>query len=175
MVDSAKEGWGTEPDPHEYSLERVYKAAADRRGHSQPIQARMDTEIVGSLAELIASRLIPDYGTVSDFIRDAIYHRLHYWQEKIAQGWSPRLSAAMALMEIDARHNTLMSHRKVIDDANTLLTRAVQEADLDMLGDAISFTRLAGQEFGQPWKERLDQIAAQAEDHERRLRNLRKL
>ena len=49
--------------------------ASDKNGHSIPVSFRALPEITGRLEALIQEKVFP-YSTSSDFIRDAIFHRL---------------------------------------------------------------------------------------------------
>ena len=76
------EDWKTEA-PSSYREDKFYTQASDEKGHSVPIHIRIPPDIYRRIEEVVSSRTIPDYKTMSDLVRDAIHHRLNYLAQKL--------------------------------------------------------------------------------------------
>jgi hypothetical protein len=74
-------------DADTYSPDKVYTRATEKRtGRASTLRYTRDTippHVRGGMGALIASQRVP-YKTFSDFVRDSIVHRLHYWSERVA-------------------------------------------------------------------------------------------
>lgn len=75
-------GQPAEPDPWglddpAYDTHTFYTAAG---ADSESVRVRVNNKYLSIVGNLVASREIPDYKTTADFVRDAIYHRLYYYQ-----------------------------------------------------------------------------------------------
>lgn len=169
------EGWGTESGAEEYSPDKVYAAASDKRGHNERATVRCPPELLAGIAVAVGKRSLPEYDSVSDFIRDAMYHRLHYWQERLGQDFDPGLTTLMMHMELDQQQSELQARRETVKKADSLVQAAITESDLMALDNGITFARRFAEKLGQPWKQELDAIAERGEEAERRMRKLRRL
>lgn len=65
----------------EYSADRFYTDATDKHGVSAKMQITIPPSLHGEISELIASRNVPNYRTMADFGRDAVFHRLKYLEQ----------------------------------------------------------------------------------------------
>jgi len=92
--------WETE-DPG-YSEDRFYTFAKDNQGHSTQINTRFADYIVAAIAEIVQSKEIPEYATAQDFIRDSVYHRIH-WTSKNRYRKLSRLLPVMASIQESER------------------------------------------------------------------------
>lgn len=72
--------WQTEP-ADDYSPDRFYTRATDKKGHSETVHLKIPPELASAIAHIVQSRAIPEYRTSQDMIRDAIFHRLRYLRE----------------------------------------------------------------------------------------------
>lgn len=87
-----------------YARTHFYTAGTDKRGHSERLVARVPPTVMGEVAHLVQSGLIPEYRTAADFVRDAIHHRLHDIETMItAEGWKPRASIERVLAQLRYR------------------------------------------------------------------------
>lgn len=101
-------------DP-EYAVEKFYTSSVDRMGHSAFAKLRYPTYLQSLLESLIASREIPDYKTVSDIFRDALYHRLRYIQK-----FSPTLEKSPALALAIRQAEEMRSEEQLLVVLNSL-------------------------------------------------------
>lgn len=60
-----------------YDPDAFYTEGRDKQGGGENIQARIPPQVHGSIAALIQSGKIPQYRTMSDFVRNAVVHQLH--------------------------------------------------------------------------------------------------
>lgn len=157
----------------QYSPERIYTKSTDGRGHSERATVNLPPDLLAGLGRMIASKLIPEYRTTADFVRDSVMHRLKFWEDRIEHGWEPALTSARALEEIESRKAELMGRRSAIKALEELVTYAVEERDLTMLSTATDSARHYAEVFGKPWADELEEIATRAEKNARDLRALR--
>lgn len=78
--------WDTTRDAADYDPHEFYTRATNKHDHSVPVSVRLDPTIAGELNALIAGKTIPHYRTISDAIRDAIHHRLHFITHELNVG-----------------------------------------------------------------------------------------
>ena len=69
-----------------YSRERFYTHSTDKHGHKTTVRASVPPELLRQISKIVASGVIPEYGTAGDFVRDAVFHRLHEIGEKLNDG-----------------------------------------------------------------------------------------
>src|SRR3990167_1708695 len=74
------------PDPQQepdYHPDKFYVSASDSRGHNQPLQVYIPPQVHAMIRGLIESKEFP-FRSNSDFVRDAIRHRLQYLQSRLS-------------------------------------------------------------------------------------------
>lgn len=102
-----------------YSRDRYYTHSTDQHGHKTTVRANVPPDMMRRIAIIVASRAIPEYGTSSDFVRDAVFHRLHEVGEKIADIDTTRtVDMAAALDDLrayDAREQEELEIAKTLD------------------------------------------------------------
>lgn len=71
--------WGDveEPDDH-YQADTFYTTSTDKKGHSAQVRTSIPPEMHSQIKRLIESGDFPMYQTMGDFVRDAIFHRVHW-------------------------------------------------------------------------------------------------
>ena len=72
-----RDGWETE-SASSYSEEKLYSSWGMEGGSSVNINAKIPNVLKRKIDEMIASGKT-GYGTFSDVVRDALYHRSHWW------------------------------------------------------------------------------------------------
>lgn len=65
----------------EYSPEVIHVRASDQDGHSWKGRIQLPKGWPGWIEAIIEDPRFPEYRTTADFIRDAVFHRLHYWAD----------------------------------------------------------------------------------------------
>lgn len=86
-----------------YDPNHFYTEASDKSGRGDPVNARIPPQIAGTIAALVQSGKVPEYRTQSDFIRDAVVHRLHTIGEKVESGDIVRVVNLVALLNDEIR------------------------------------------------------------------------
>lgn len=81
-----------------YNPDKYYTEASDKSGRGDPINARIPPQIGSSIAALVQSGVVSEYRTLSDFVRDAVVHRLHTIGEKIQSGEIQRRVNMVAML-----------------------------------------------------------------------------
>lgn len=67
----------------DYDEQEFYCRSVNKHDHSVVVNARMDPAVAGQIDALVSSGMIGHYRTKSDFIRDAIIHRLWFVSNKL--------------------------------------------------------------------------------------------
>ena len=129
-----------------YDPDAFYTEASDKKGRGEPVQARVPPQIAGGIAALVQSGKIPQYQTMSDFVRNAIVHQLHKDAERTRDEGLRRVVTMVTLLNreiamqredddyaklmslIDAHHTNLLTHHR-IDDAHQYVKTRLTEID----------------------------------------------
>lgn len=61
----------------EYSRSEFYCKSRDKGGEHWPLRVHFPEQVINAISVIVAGKEIPDYRTSSDFVRDAVVHRLH--------------------------------------------------------------------------------------------------
>lgn len=105
-----------------YSLEKFYTASRDKKGHDTTIRISLPHSVMDGIARMVAQRVIPEYRTPPDVLRDALVHRLQWLGENFDDLEISELAEILA-METEAQE--LMRRREavrsIIDDYDTAL------------------------------------------------------
>ena len=64
-------------DPTEYNIDDIWRGSADKQGHSAYVRVPVPKHWAGQMNAITQSDLF-EYKSQQDFVRDAIYHRLHW-------------------------------------------------------------------------------------------------
>jgi len=81
--DLLKEQIHLECELSQYDPDFIYTKSADKRGHGESVKAtRLPADDVHLMSMVVDDGKTP-YKTISDFLRDCIYHRLCYWKPKL--------------------------------------------------------------------------------------------
>lgn len=142
-----------------YDPDKFYTEASDKTGRGEPSTVRLPAQVGGSIAALVQSAKIPEYRTQSDFIRDAVVHRLQSIGEKIDSKEIVRTVHLVTLM------NQEISHERDKDDYNALMN-LIEQRHMDYSSQSMD-------KANSYIKDRLTEIDAipddYQEDYERRL------
>ena len=110
-----------------YSLANFYTSATDAKGGSVHENFRLQAWISESIAQLVASRQIPQYKTKADFFRDAMVHRLSYLEKergiRSANTTLRRLLANDVLLREEEMMQSLDAQLKSLEDRMAFLIR----------------------------------------------------
>ncbi len=79
----------------DYDEQEFYCRSVNKHDHSVVVNARMDPAVAGQIDALVSSGMIGHYRTKSDFVRDAIIHRLWFVSNKLE--YTEELKAMLAV------------------------------------------------------------------------------
>jgi hypothetical protein len=123
--------WATEIEDilSSYSGDRYYLKAADERGHSAMLHARVQPWVVAAIEEVTCNKEFP-YRTISDFVRDAIVHRLHYVMKEFpvpeVEHNLKQLARMQRILSFAEAH---LEHLKFLDRTQDLVSELMSKGD----------------------------------------------
>lgn len=132
--DEAKEEPVARDDLHDdaYDPNEIYLGGAkDQQGHSTNIRAKIPDNWAGSIAEVVGSDDWPEYRTMTDFYRDAIYHRMRWASRHRNRQISPRAKTLIALAQADAA----IAYAALIRETNENLVRGAERILANLVSD----------------------------------------
>lgn len=129
--------WTTVAGP-QYDISKYYMKSTDGHGHGSPANAKISTGLHGEISALIATRKLP-YKTISDFMRDAAFHRARYLAHQFKLGKLQSLTDVdLATQFFEAEEDTNNRQRALVDKIERNLAAAAADGDwarLDALLD----------------------------------------
>lgn len=146
--------WATDAAANGYSREKFYTVSTNKKGFTSSIRVNVPPDVLSSIGALVASKDIPDYRTLQDFLRDALVHRLHDVNDMIAGDFlhnATKMFLRMAEAERAAEHraaiNRLIEMRRMLVKEEKS-PRRMREAltqlqeDIEMMDDSFDSDRL---------------------------------
>lgn len=114
-------------DPNEFYIR------SEKKGQSQSVTLRIVPELARSIAVTVQSGQYP-YETNSDFIRDAIVHRMYWLAEHHGDIELERfVKIEMALARVDRREREVKANAKLVDGMKSLASIAIDAGDWEAL------------------------------------------
>lgn len=109
-------------DKQPYDIDSFYTYGGS--GSSSTSQRyRINDETLNLCAVLVASKQIPDYKTTADIVRDAVFHRLHYVQERLEDPeFKSKFDYIRNLIETDEEFQVMKSLDRFISECQDLLS-----------------------------------------------------
>lgn len=121
------DGWGLD-DGLDYDPNKFYLSSRDKDKESMTITANVSRSLLGELDAIIHTRKVP-YRTKQDFIRDALYHRMHFINEYM-NGGNPQmervLSAVLAKADAERRIWEMEQYEEALARIEESFTMAVK-------------------------------------------------
>lgn len=154
-----------------YDEEEIYAGGSkDAQGHSTNMRTHIPDPWMAAIGELISSPDWPEYKTSQHFIRDAIFHRLHWSLRQGKRKTSERVKRLVALSRLQAETNYRAMEREAFQELITDLRQAFRDAHAD--GDNMGLRELLKEteahldDMPQPYR---DQIRDEIISWDRRL------
>jgi len=124
---------------NEYDVDKVWTSSQDQHGHSVQNRVNYPKSWAGQVAELVHSREWPEYRSPQDFVRDAIYHRLH-WAHNSQRTTDPELAAVLAESAIESMLDPFLS----ASDQYSRVEKRIEEAGGLAIshGDQVAFQKV---------------------------------
>lgn len=115
-----------------YSPESIYTRATDGNGHDAVLYLKVSPALMGEIQRLVQSRVIPQYRTHSDVVRDALVHRLRYLTDEYPGSTNlAALEVEQRQAELDRLASERASWRKLLTDLEAQLTELIGQNELD--------------------------------------------
>lgn len=114
---------------------------------------------------LIASGIVPTIKTFGDFARDAIAHRLHYWEEHVKDtpaDLGPMLAVMRWRQVLADKAGYAKEMREGVDEFQRLLLDAQSDRDANQLAALIRETEEQLDDFEEPYHSRIKTLTEQA-------------
>lgn len=138
-VEPLFDAWDVD-DPKSYSIDKIYTEAIDKKHNTgEPMRAKVRTSHVEMMSMIVAKEWVPEYHTTQDFIRDAIYHRMQYWSERISDGELRRVvteeGGRMAMIRFDQQ---IATSEDFVTSSRRVLERAARTGDTGVMENALT-------------------------------------
>lgn len=157
-----------------YDPNDVYMGGAkDSQGHSTNIRAHIPDTWTGMISEIVASPDWPEYQTLQDFYRDAIYHRMRWAQRQHGRSQNPRVRTLMAIINSQASLQYASTVRTAAEEqvqaAGRTLAEMVADGNVIAIRETIKELEANLTDLPEPWRTRL---ATELETWERRISSM---
>lgn len=153
-----------------YDPNQVYIGGSkDTQGHSTNIRAKIPDTWMGSIGEIVNSNDWPEYRTVQDFYRDAIYHRMRWATRQPDRSTSVRVAKLIAIARgqaaIDYADMLMRSSQEFVENASKTLAALVANGNQLALREAMKEMENVLDELEEPYR---DELRRTIETYERR-------
>lgn len=153
-VSKARKAWLTEASD-EYSPGQFHVRATNAYDHSNSHRLHLPRELDGMAQEIVA--MVPAYRSVSDLIRDAIYHRVHYLSGRglnnpLVLRW---LELEKGQAAIERAKTEVEMHKSIVEEARVTIEQLTEAGDwgqLELMLDSLEPTLEAMRD---PWHTQL--------------------
>jgi hypothetical protein len=153
-----------------YDPNQIYVGGSkDSQGHSTNIRAKIPDTWMGSIGEIVNSPDWPEYRSVQDFYRDAIYHRMRWATRQPDRLSSPKVKHLIALAQskaaLDYANLVRQSNQELVTDAERTLRDLAADGNQLALKQAIKELETGLDQMEEPWR---SELARLLETYERR-------
>lgn len=166
VVDDSFDPYSFEQETKDpYARDRFYTSSRDKKtGDKGHVQAQIAGAILHEIDALIAEKIVPEYRTRGDFIRDALTHRLHDIGEMKEQGrLSKRLNSFILLMDMEHLQSDVDTSKKVVQVTEVMLASASQSNDWVAVGVALERGFMQLDTLREPYRTQLQEVLRQYE------------
>lgn len=148
-----------------YSRDKFYTHSRDKKtGDRGTVQAQVAGGLLHEIDALIAEKIIPEYRTRGDFVRDAITHRLHDIGEMKSEfKLLKRLNPLILLMKMEHLQSDVEASNKVVTSSEAMLSSAATHQDWVAVGLALEDGFMQLESLREPYRTRLTAILRQYE------------
>lgn len=157
-----------------YSRERFYTKSRDKTGEKDNVRVQFPGGLGHEVDALIAEKIIPEYATRQDFVRDAIVHRLHDIAEMKEMGrLSRRMNPLILQMEMEQLKADVESSRATVQITEAMLTGSATSSDWVAVGMALERGFMQIGTLREPYQSQLRDILRSYEQRYQDQRNSR--
>ena len=111
-----------------YDVRKIFTRSVDSKGHSDKVQVKMVSSQVSLISKWVEDRRTK-YRSNQDFIRDAVYHRLHQMNEIYGEGQPVTTDVRVELLIAQMETEELDDQR--IDDALKMASKRLAKQIAD--------------------------------------------
>jgi Arc/MetJ-type ribon-helix-helix transcriptional regulator len=162
----------THVDETEYSAFKFYTAAVDKHHHSSRVTVHTPPNLMAIINQIVQSRKIGAYKTDSDFIRDAIYHRVKFISDHhsdiLSEQEKQALSREFAVLQMERDRQLADNLREAISSLAQNMDSAIGQQDYDTLKRHLLSGREIERHCGEPYRSALAFMLDQMEMRLRR-------
>ena len=148
----SNESWEVEDDDF-YDPNEFYTASQDKKGHSFHMRVNLPKPLGGQLYGLIQSAVVPQYRSVEDVARDAVYHRVKQIARAIDDG---ELEAVVDMAMLHAQElqitETAQHADELIDAMQTNAAMMWQRGDMRALKKYLAERRGVADSLVEPYR-----------------------
>ena len=120
-----------------YSPDEIITRSQDEMGHSANLRVHIPKPWRAMIEQIVQSDAWPEYSSVQDFIRDAIYHRLHWTTIAKDRDHIPAVRAMVMQIRRERELNVIaqqhMTWRAFSDRIERTLQEMMQAGDWDLI------------------------------------------
>lgn len=152
----------------DYSVDELYVKGTDKQGHSEQPKVRMAPHLWAEVCALVASGKI-GYKTPHDLVRDAVYHRLHYWREKMPELDWRDFDVAEALAASERMTAADLERDALLESTRQQLQNALERKAWGRVNQGIEFVEeVAAGVLDEPWH---GELRGLAEEYRQRMQS----
>lgn len=153
------------PDPWtgriEYSRETHYTQASDDKGHYLNVQVHVPTTLAALITNHVNSQAWPDYHSMQDVIRDAIYHHMH-WLGKHPKGVDPQAIADEIFQAgVENRRVRIKRYEQMIEVPRRALEELIEAGDWDEFRSTLEQARQQMEMMPDPYRTRMETLVSE--------------
>lgn len=115
-----------------YDPNTFYTRATDGNGHDGNLQVKVSPALLGQITHILESRMIPDYRTRADVVRDAVIHRLRWLADEYPGSVNlADLEIEQRQAEIDKFKAQRVAWRTYLNDLDQQLTELIERGEYE--------------------------------------------
>ncbi len=144
---------GDEYDPH-----RFYVRATNKHDHSFNTRLRLDPEVVAEVQRVIANGSLAgtEIGSLGDFIRDAMYHRMKFLSGMIDDGHFIEAAEDVRRLAVaDSIVRDQQTKTKIVQDARDAVEGGIAARDHTVVTQLIELYEPMVERLREPYAEQL--------------------
>lgn len=146
----------------EYDPERIVTTSSDDKGHSANIRVHIPTFWHSVMQQKVQSSQWPEYRTIQDCVRDAIFHRIHWWSEQTSRGDIPHVREAIFQQEMRDRIQ-MSDYRKAqwkefIEEIETKIQHHIAEGNRSEVFSILEDLGERLHQVDEPYRSKLDTL-----------------
>jgi hypothetical protein len=149
-------------DTGEYSRTKRYTRASNSFDHASRKQIAFPRGMLATAAELVESRIWPEYRTVEDVIRDGLFHviveRAEQMEQSKKQGIMRGLNEEAVIASQEQAEAMIRNREQLLAGAEKLFIQLHRIEDWTMLGEQLDGHRLVLMELPEPWATKLQDL-----------------